>query len=78
MRGGDMVLGNGSDAESLEFTFNYNPPVDATAAERVLKEVKEILDQSGIGGVGQPVHVSHVLLHRINLQPAGRLLGQFD
>ena len=38
-----MVLGNGSDAESLEFTFNYNPPVDAAAAERVLKEVKEIL-----------------------------------
>ena len=43
-----MVLGNGSDAESLEFTFNYNPPVDATVAERVLKEVKEILDQAGI------------------------------
>ncbi len=43
-----MGLGNGSDAESLEFTFKYNPPVDVAVAERVLKEVKEILNGLGI------------------------------
>ena len=32
--------GNGSDSESLEYTFKYNPPMDHGVAERVLKEAK--------------------------------------
>ena len=43
-----MVSGNGADAQSLDFTWRYNPPVDPAGAERMLKEVKEILDRLGI------------------------------
>ena len=40
--------GNGSDSESLEFTFKYNPPMDLVVAERILKEAKHIFDDEGI------------------------------
>ena len=40
--------GNGSDSESLEFTFKYNPPMDHVVAERILKEAKHIFDDAGI------------------------------
>ena len=43
-----MYPGNGSDQESLEFSFKYNPPMDPAAGERALKEAKEILDQLGV------------------------------
>ena len=43
-----MANGNGADAQSLEFTWRYNPPVDPAGAERMLKEVNEILGGLGI------------------------------
>ncbi|MEE8517644.1 MAG: LicD family protein [Dehalococcoidia bacterium] len=43
-----MYPGNGADEESLEFSFNYNPPMDPAAGERALKEAKEVLDQAGV------------------------------
>ncbi len=44
-----MYPGNGSDEESLEFSFKYNPPMGPPAGERALKEAKEILDPLGVG-----------------------------
>ena len=43
-----MHPGNGSDEETLEFSFKYNPPMDPAAGERALKEAKEILDPLGV------------------------------
>ncbi len=43
-----MNPGNGSDAETLEFSFKYNPPMDPAAGERALKEAKGILDPLGV------------------------------
>jgi hypothetical protein len=43
-----MYPGNGSDKESLEFSFKYNPPMGPSAGERALKEAKEILDPLGV------------------------------
>ncbi|PZC46096.1 MAG: Phosphorylcholine metabolism protein LicD [Chloroflexi bacterium] len=43
-----MQNGNGSDEETLEFSFKYNPPMDPEAGERALKEAKEILDPLGV------------------------------
>ena len=40
-----MMLGNGSDKATMEYTMNYNPPLDVAAGERILKEVKYILDK---------------------------------
>ena len=40
-----MALGNGSDQDTMEFSIKYNPPIDLPAAERNLKEVKQILDR---------------------------------
>jgi hypothetical protein len=40
--------GNGSDSDSLEYSFKYNPPMDLAAAERNLKEAKQLLDQLDI------------------------------
>ena len=46
-----MYPGNGSDEESLEFSLTYNPPMDAAAGERALKDAKEILDELGVAFV---------------------------
>jgi hypothetical protein len=43
-----MTASNGSDLSALEYSFKYNPPMDAEVAERNLKEVKQILDQLGM------------------------------
>ena len=43
-----MQPGNGSDEETLEFSFKFNPPTDSVARERALKEVKETLDLLGV------------------------------
>ena len=43
-----MTTGNGSDNASMEYTLEYNPPMDLVVAERNLKEAKQILDQLGI------------------------------
>ena len=43
-----MQTGNGSDEETLEFSFKYNPPMDLAAGERALKEAKEVLDPLGV------------------------------
>ena len=43
-----MILGNGSDQASLEYTLMYNPPMDLVVAERNLKELKQILDGLGV------------------------------
>ena len=43
-----MYPGNGSDAETLEFSLKYNPPMDPAAGERALKDAKEILDRLGV------------------------------
>jgi hypothetical protein len=39
------MLGNGSDKDTMEYTMKYNPPMDVAAGERILKEVKSILDK---------------------------------
>jgi hypothetical protein len=43
-----METGNGSDEQTLEFSFRYNPPMDPVAGERALKEAKEVLGSLGI------------------------------
>ena len=43
-----MTLGNGSDQAYMEYTLKYNPPMDLAAAERNLKEVKQLLDGLGV------------------------------
>ena len=43
-----MTTGNGSDEASLAFTLKYNPPVGAEAAERALRDIKEVLDGQGV------------------------------
>ena len=43
-----MTIRNGSDESSMEYTMKYNPPIDVTAAKRVLNEAKEIFDRVGI------------------------------
>jgi hypothetical protein len=43
-----MTIGNGSNEASMEYTMKYNPPIDVTAAKRVLIETKEIFDRGGI------------------------------
>ena len=40
-----MMLGNGSDEATMEYTMKYNPPMDVAAGERILKEVKSILNK---------------------------------
>ena len=44
-----MQTGNGSDEQTLEFSFKYNPPMEPAAGERALKEAKEVLDPLGVG-----------------------------
>jgi len=44
----EMILGNGSDQASLEYTLKYNPPMDHGVGERNLKEAKQILDGLGV------------------------------
>ena len=43
-----MNPGDGSDKETLEYTFKYNPPIDLAVAEKSLKEAKQILDHVGV------------------------------
>jgi hypothetical protein len=43
-----MTTGNGSDEASLAFTLKYNAPMAPGAAERALREVKEVLDAVGV------------------------------
>ena len=40
-----METNNGSDEAALDYSFAYNPPMNPIAAERNLKEVKQVLDQ---------------------------------
>ena len=40
-----MLLGNESDKAIMEYTMKYNPPIDVVDGERILKEVKSILDE---------------------------------
>ena len=42
------MIGNGSDKATMEYTLRYNPPMDLVVAERNLKEVKQILEESGV------------------------------
>ncbi len=43
-----MMLGNGSDEATMEYTLKYNPPMDLAAAKTNLKEIKQVLDQLGV------------------------------
>ncbi len=43
-----MMLGNGSDKATMEYTLKYNPPMDLTVAKTNLKEIKQVLEQLGI------------------------------
>ena len=37
-----MMLGNGSDKATLDYTMKYNPPMNLAVAEANLKEIKRI------------------------------------
>ena len=43
-----MMLGNGSDKATMEYTLKYNPPMDLTVAKTNLKEIKQVLEQMGV------------------------------
>ena len=43
-----MMLGNGSDKATMEYTLKYNPPMDLAVAKTNLKEIKQDLDQLGV------------------------------
>ena len=43
-----MMLGNGSDKATMEYTLKYNPPMDLTVAKTNLKEIKQVLEQLGV------------------------------
>jgi len=43
-----MSTQNEMNQDSLDYTLRYNPPMDLIAAERNLKEAKQILNQMGI------------------------------
>ncbi len=43
-----MTSGNGSDRAALEHSLKYNPPIDAGAAERNLKEARRIFESLGV------------------------------
>jgi hypothetical protein len=43
-----MMIGNGSDQATLKYTLEFNPPLDMVVAERILMEVKQILNQMSV------------------------------
>ena len=43
-----MILGNGSDQATLEYTFKYNPPMNPAVAETNLMEIKKVLEGLGL------------------------------
>jgi len=43
-----MMLGNGSDKATMEYTLKYNPPMDLAVAKTNLKEIKQVLEQLGV------------------------------
>ena len=43
-----MTTGNGSDKATLDYSLRYSPPIDAGAAERNLKEAKQIFERMGV------------------------------
>jgi hypothetical protein len=43
-----IMLGNGSDKATMEYTLKYNPPMDLTVAKTNLKEIKQVLEQLGV------------------------------
>ena len=43
-----MATGKKSNQEDLDYTLQYNPPMDLAVAERNLKEAKQILNDMGI------------------------------
>jgi len=43
-----MMLCNGSDKATLDYTMKYNPPMDLAVAETNLKEIKQVLERLGV------------------------------
>lgn len=43
-----MERGNGTDADAMEYSLKYNPPVNIGLAEQYLIEVKDIFEEIGI------------------------------